>query len=693
VGGVSITGVSPASTTLSGAGSSQLVTYTLSGTPTGPGALNAAVDIAGILTCNTSVTVISASDGVLVQIGNEADDPDDVNSVVTVAQLNVITPALTNVEPGNETAYQDYIDANPNDFSSPATQPEVQAMITAVNTSQTVLAQIGTEADDPDAVPSVVTVAQLNTITPALTGVTAGNETAYQEYIDANPADFSSPATQAEVQAMITAVNVNQTVLAQIGNESDDPDVVNSEVTVVQLNTITPALTGVDPANETAYQDYIDANPNDFSSPATVAEVQAMIDVVNNANPPIPASIILAQDQDHFITSIYDQDYLPYTAPTGAAVTTAVAADGSNEATSIDVQGAITTGGVTISIPVTATGSGTLPYYSSTITIPAGLTEDGTSRDVTLSWAEQAYTASTTSIIATLAAVGGDVNVKKLDLNGGIGNDNLGVLLGSFTYPYNDTGDNTTLEVRGIAGIPDRMFGLADNTGSTTSHMMLYLPIVAEDGNIWLNNNLGANYANINHESFNPAQQATSATDHRAYGSLIQWGRKPDGHELILAVNATTTSAVNGTSNTPDDNPAHALFIPRIHDTYDWRVNQNNSLWATEVSENNPCPEGFRVPTLTELNTLVTAAGITNSTTAASSTLKLSVAGRRSPVWSNLEGVGTDGFYWTSSTDHVYAASLKFASNSSYIGFPSVIFQTSIDWRRAMGATVRCIKD
>ena len=43
---------------------------------------------------------------------------------------------------------------------------------------------------------------------------------AYQDYIDANPDSFSSPATLAEVQAMITAVNTAQTsILAQIGNE------------------------------------------------------------------------------------------------------------------------------------------------------------------------------------------------------------------------------------------------------------------------------------------------------------------------------------------------------------------------------------------------------------------------------------------------------------------------------------------
>lgn len=74
-----------------------------------------------------------SSSAVLTQIGNEADNPDTVNSVVTATQLNAITPPITGVIAANQTAYQDYIDANPDLFANPATQAEVQAMVTAVN--------------------------------------------------------------------------------------------------------------------------------------------------------------------------------------------------------------------------------------------------------------------------------------------------------------------------------------------------------------------------------------------------------------------------------------------------------------------------------------------------------------------------------------------------------------------------------
>jgi len=80
----------------------------------------------------SAAALAAASDAVLTQIGNEGDSPDTENSVVTVAQLGTILPALTGVEAAHEGSYQNYIDANPGSFSSPATQTEVQAMVDAI---------------------------------------------------------------------------------------------------------------------------------------------------------------------------------------------------------------------------------------------------------------------------------------------------------------------------------------------------------------------------------------------------------------------------------------------------------------------------------------------------------------------------------------------------------------------------------
>jgi uncharacterized protein (TIGR02145 family) len=310
-------------------------------------------------------------------------------------------------------------------------------------------------------------------------------------------------------------------------------------------------------------------------------------------------------------------------------------------------------------------------------------------RDVTLSWASQALTTSNKFITATIASVGGILNVKKLDINTGIGNDYLGILLNQFTYPFNNAGDITTYQVRALPGIPDRMFGLTDRTGSSTSHQFLYLPVQGEDGNLWLNNNLGANYAKVG-ASFNPANQATSNTDHNAYGSLFQWGRKPDGHELINWSNGTTGSAViTTTTSVPANEPTHPNFITDSNgaNNYDWRSNLDATLWNSTSSPNNPCPEGFRVPTNAEFTTYLSAAGVTNLPTANTSSLKLPVSGLRSFQNGNINVDQNNGYYWTASqgTSNTNRSIRRVFNNPSSVSFT--------DEARASGISVRCIRD
>ena len=156
-------------------------------------------------------------------------------------------------------------------------------------TGSSTLERIGIEADEANIIPSIVTVEELNGIEGVSAAVLA-NQADYQTYIDANPDLFSSPATVVEVNAMITAVNNEKSsttggTLAQVGLEGDDPDTTNSVVTAAQLAAVT-GVTGVDADNETAYQDYIDDNPDLFSSPATVEEVNEMIAAVNNEADP-----------------------------------------------------------------------------------------------------------------------------------------------------------------------------------------------------------------------------------------------------------------------------------------------------------------------------------------------------------------------------------------------------------------------
>lgn len=401
----------------------------------------------------------------------------------------------------------------------------------------------------------------------------------------------------------------------------------------------------------------------------------------------VPGIITIAQNQQYMVTSIYDTDYLPYTAPTAVAGTGAKAADGTAESPVINVQGSIPTTGITVYIPATAAGSGTLPAYSTTTTVLATMTEDGISRQLTLSWVAQAYTSSTTAITATLSAVGGTLNAKKLDINGGLGTDYLGVLLGSFTYPYNNAGATTTYQVRDVAGIPDRMFGKYDigNT-STYEHNFIYVPVMGEDGKIWLNNNLGADYSNVNSASFNPAQQATAYNDYHAYGSLFQWGRCPDGHELINWSSSTAGVAQYGTTSTlsTTDTPTSALFITMIISPFDWRSSRNNNLWQGEAGTNNPCPVGFRLATVAEISAMVTASGITNYITAAGKKLKFSNNGSRD--WSD----GTISYVGSSINTWLMPA----YNNQGGYGFCALSGSIAVSgYAKPFGFAVRCIQN
>lgn len=371
----------------------------------------------------------------------------------------------------------------------------------------------------------------------------------------------------------------------------------------------------------------------------------SILPVNQNGAGVLTSSITLSQSRTHYIASVYDTDYLPYATPTAAASTAVLNADGTPEAIVVNYQGYIDTTGVTVQIPVTATGSGSVGAWTNTFTVPAMYAEDGISRALQLSWSSQSYTSATKYITATIKSLGGTFNAKKLDINAGIGNDYLGILLGAFQYPYNSAGTLTSYQVRDIPGIPDRMFGLADNAGDTNSHLMLYLPVQGDDGKIWLNNNLGADYSNLNHASFNPAQQATSGDDYHAFGSLFQWGRKPDGHELHRWVSPTGAAPIHpGMVQTRSDNPTHPTYIGNVAD---WRINTSNTLWATESSANNSCPRGFRVPTYSELYTVATAAG----SNMINSNMKFTYAGMYGffSYGYNTQYVNQgSGYYWTS---------------------------------------------
>jgi uncharacterized protein (TIGR02145 family) len=203
---------------------------------------------------------------------------------------------------------------------------------------------------------------------------------------------------------------------------------------------------------------------------------------------------------------------------------------------------------------------------------------------------------------------------------------------------------------------------------------LTYGVVIGADTKRWLDRNLGA------------TQVATAFNDYNAYGSLFQWGRRADGHQLITHTTASAATPVNGNTNTlsSSDTPGDALFIKAPSAPNDWRSPQNGNLWQGVNGINNPCPTGFRLPTSAEQVALVTASNITNSADAYATTLKLTVGGGRNYSDASLSSLGALGYYWSSSVSGT--AALYFNFNAS-----SVTPATASN--RAFGFTVRCVKD
>ncbi len=249
--------------------------------------------------------------------------------------------------------------------------------------------------------------------------------------------------------------------------------------------------------------------------------------------------------------------------------------------------------------------------------------------------------------------------------------------------------------------ILDRSF--FKKTNGVFEHRFVYLPVKNNTtGKTWLNNNLGADYANVDSDAYDPSQQAKTSTDYLAYGSLFEWGRKADGHELINRTGATTGTKKYGITSTKADEPSDSLFIKVISNRSDWRVNPDDTLWASESSANNVCPAGYRLPLAPNAgvdakNELVAEVNSWNSKDAngsMSSALKLTLNGYDHYDTANSVpiSVGEYGGYWSGSvvpsdgnnSTVSYVRDLFFDIDAAFLDDTS---------HRADALGVRCIKD
>ncbi len=368
----------------------------------------------------------------------------------------------------------------------------------------------------------------------------------------------------------------------------------------------------------------------------------------------------------------------------------------------IDIQGVIDNGphAIKVSVPYTARSSATLPAYSSEpIVIDQDNTEDG-NRDITaiFRWSDQILKKGSGTFQATITT-NTTYNAKKLDLKN-IKNDQEGILIATFDYPMDTTQNKGTLELKIVPAIFDRKFNKATN--GRNEHQFVYLPVTnPTTGRTWLNNNLGAEYADMNnpHGNYNPAQQAVTSNDTLAYGSLFQWGRQADGHELIRRGSANTGSAEYGFTPVASNDPSHSFFITSRND---WRVDSSDTLWARELSKNNICPVGYRLPldpngandSENEWYQETQTWSSQDPSGAFNSVLKLSMSGFRSP-WKNGKVLqeGIESSYWFGSANGLAANGLEAKSMDFYPYDVDSNVYSNVNSVKTNGFSVRCIKD
>lgn len=272
-----------------------------------------------------------------------------------------------------------------------------------------------------------------------------------------------------------------------------------------------------------------------------------------------------------------------------------------------------------------------------------------------------------------------------------------------------------------VAGVKDRNYD-----GTDEYYKLIYYPVNIEvtlsDGTkatqTWLDRNLGA------------SKVAESADDFEAYGSLFQWSRKADGHEKMSWTGASSGTLVNAaeevdsrTSNRA--NVGHDKFIPVSAAPFDWAMEsstQESGLWGgsggsvpdisahapltDESQSNNPCPEGYRLPSAAELYAM---AGAMLNTTIKHGTSSAATPAVEDPCASfaacalhipspgytaHNTGVatnsGTTGTLWVATSGSPTSGNYNNACRVYYAATGAV--QTT-PYYRARGCSIRCIRD
>ena len=223
---------------------------------------------------------------------------------------------------------------------------------------------------------------------------------------------------------------------------------------------------------------------------------------------------------------------------------------------------------------------------------------------------------------------------------------------------------------------------------------------------------------------------STAASNAAVHGDFYQWGRQRDGHEKRNSQNYRNNSisseasqlantALDNNGQVLSDHAAFGKFIKQNVGNHDWRQSQSNTLWNIGSADapvkhpnNDPCPQGWRIPTSSELlaihahNNRELIGTFRDSGTAAGTPgllykARTSGTGKEendrlflpAAGYHHLNGalveVGSSGFYWSSTAEGTYAKYLNFSN--LHITNPNTDFHPA--FFRGYGFSIRCVAE
>ncbi|MBR2429735.1 MAG: hypothetical protein IKB15_07175 [Alistipes sp.] len=236
--------------------------------------------------------------------------------------------------------------------------------------------------------------------------------------------------------------------------------------------------------------------------------------------------------------------------------------------------------------------------------------------------------------------------------------------------------------------------------------------------------------------NINLGADCNSEGDHErvgdSYGMYYQWGRRTpivgpntwnfalnedkltyNSDGLIVRLQYTESTADSGTAKWAEDNPT-TMIVGNKDNAYDWLYEGHDELWsATEKSEHDPCPAGWRVPDSSIYEGL-TISSVDDAMAwqeaqkmygwhlvdAAGGSFFFTAQGRRNYLDGHLDIVNDDatrpipwsGYYWTATTtDDGRASAMFFDLNSATRTWNG--FEASRAMYRANALPIRCVRE